>query len=95
MPWLSLLAGRAEHADALNDETPELLWHWDVRDAKVLSKAVRPDAMSRRKRLVQVRRQPDGPAIQQMLVIKASELAAFEPCGSALPRPMLVAGHSS
>lgn len=64
MPWLSLLAGRAEHADALNDETPELLWHWDVRDAKVLSKAVRPDAMSRRKRLVQVHRQPDGLAIQ-------------------------------
>ena len=47
-------AGRAEQADALTDDTPELLWRWDVRDAKVLGKGLRSTATDSRKRLVQV-----------------------------------------
>jgi hypothetical protein len=46
--------GRAEQADALTDDTPELLWRWDVRDAKVLGKSLRSAATDSRKRLVQV-----------------------------------------
>ena len=47
-------AGRAEHADALTDETPELLWHWEVRDTKIIGKALRPTAVDCKKRLQQV-----------------------------------------
>lgn len=47
-------AGCAEQANALTDETPELLWRWDLRDAKVLGKGLRSAATDSRKRLVQV-----------------------------------------
>ena len=47
-------AGRAEQADAMTDNTRELLWRWDVRDTKALGKALRPAATDCRKRLVQV-----------------------------------------
>lgn len=73
-------AGCAEQADALTDDTSELLWRWDVRDAKVLGKGLRSAATDSRKRLVQVcaRMETRSKLISQMACMSTHAAPALD-----------------
>ncbi len=50
----ALHTGASRVADPLEDEDEELVWSWELRDAKVLPKAQRQQAQATKKTLLKV-----------------------------------------